>query len=40
MPTKRFDRRLIDFLTRPEVDALLNAPDKSTRNGRRDHSSC
>jgi site-specific recombinase XerD len=38
MPTKRFDRRLIDFLTRPEVDALLNAPDKSTRNGRRDHT--
>ena len=38
MPTKRFDRKLIDFLTRPEVDALLNAPDKSTRNGRRDHT--
>ena len=38
MPTKRFDRKLIDFMTRPEVDALLNAPDKSTRNGRRDHT--
>ena len=38
MPAKRFDRRLIDFLTRPEADALLNAPDKSTRNGRRDHT--
>ena len=38
MPTKRFVRKLIDFLTRPEVDALLNAPDKSTRNGRRDHT--
>ena len=38
MPTKRFDRKLIDFLTRPEVDALLNAPDKRTRNGRRDHT--
>ena len=38
MPTKRFDRKLIDFLTRPEVDTLLNAPDKSTRNGRRDHT--
>jgi site-specific recombinase XerD len=38
MPTKRFDRKLIDFLTRPEVDALLDAPDKSTWNGRRDHA--
>ena len=38
MPTKRFDRKLIDFQTRPEVDTLLNAPDKSTRNGRRDHT--
>jgi site-specific recombinase XerD len=38
MPAKRFDRKLIDFMTRPEVDALLNAPDKSTRNGRRDHA--
>jgi site-specific recombinase XerD len=38
MPTKRFDRKLIDFLTRPEVDALLDAPDKSTWSGRRDHA--
>ncbi len=38
MPAKRFDRKLIDFMTRPEVDALLNAPDKSTWNGRRDHA--
>ena len=38
MPAKRFDRKLIDFLTRPEVDALLNAPDKSTWIGRRDHA--
>jgi site-specific recombinase XerD len=37
MPAKRFDRKLIDFLTRPEVDALLEAPDKSTWSGRRDH---
>lgn len=27
MPTKRFDRRLIDFMTRPEADALLKSPD-------------
>jgi site-specific recombinase XerD len=38
MPTKRFDRKLIDFLTRPEVNALLKAPDKYTRNDRRDHT--
>jgi site-specific recombinase XerD len=38
MPAKRFDRKLIDFLTRPEVDALLDAPDKSTWAGRRDHA--
>jgi site-specific recombinase XerD len=38
MPTKRFDRKLIDFLTRPEADALLAAPDKTTWIGRRDHA--
>ncbi len=38
MPAKRFDRKLIDFLTRPEVDALLAAPDKATWAGRRDHA--
>ncbi|PRD40745.1 integrase [Phyllobacterium phragmitis] len=38
MPAKRFDRKLIDFLTRPEVDALLAAPDKGTWTGRRDHA--
>lgn len=38
MPAKRYDRKLIDFLTRSEVDALLNAPDKDTWGGRRDHA--
>ncbi len=38
MPAKRFERKLVDFLTRPEVDALLGAPDKSTWGGRRDHA--
>ncbi len=38
MPAKRHDRRLIDFLTRPEADALLGAPDRATRIGRRDHA--
>src|SRR5215469_7688964 len=38
MPAKRFDRKLIDFMTRPEVDTLLNAPNKNTWNDRRDHA--
>jgi site-specific recombinase XerD len=37
MPNKRFERRPIDFLTRPEIDALLAAPDRSTWSGHRDH---
>jgi integrase/recombinase XerD len=36
IPTKRFERRLIDFLTKPEIEALLVAPDQSTWSGRRD----
>jgi site-specific recombinase XerD len=36
IPTKRFERKLIDFLTKPEIDALLAAPDQSTWSGRRD----
>ena len=38
IPSKRFNRTLVRFLTRPEVDALLAAPDKSTWIGRRDHA--
>jgi site-specific recombinase XerD len=38
IPGKRFTRPLIAFLTRPEVDALLAAPDRSTWFGRRDHA--
>ena len=38
MPNKRFERRPIDFLVRPEIDALLGAPDRSTWAGRRDHA--
>jgi site-specific recombinase XerD len=37
IPTKRHDRPLIAFLTPPEIDALLAAPDRSTWGGRRDH---
>jgi len=38
MPSKRYARRLITFLTRPEIDALLAAPDQRTWGGRRDHA--
>jgi site-specific recombinase XerD len=38
MPRKRYTRRLINFLTREEVVALLGAPDKRTWTGRRDHA--
>ena len=38
IPTKRFNRTLVPFLTRPEVDALLAAPDQRTWSGRRDHA--
>jgi len=38
MPTTRQDRALIDFLTYPEIQALLTAPDNTTRTGRRDQA--
>ncbi|MBA3746206.1 MAG: site-specific integrase, partial [Solirubrobacterales bacterium] len=38
IPTKRFDRALISYLTEPEIAALLAAPDRSTWIGRRDHA--
>ena len=38
IPSKRFTRALVAFLTRPEVDALLGAPDRGTWFGRRDHA--
>lgn len=38
IPAKRFTRTLVPFLSRPEVDALLAAPDRQTRSGRRDHA--
>src|SRR5262249_54834521 len=37
IPTKRFTRALVSFLSRQEVDALLAAPDR-TWSGRRDHA--
>ena len=38
IPSKRFTRTLVPFLTRAEVDGLLAAPDQSTWSGRRDHA--
>jgi integrase/recombinase XerD len=36
MPMKRFERRLVGYLTREEIEALLNAPDGAAWCGRRD----
>lgn len=36
IPTKRFDRPLIGFLSRQETEAILAAPDAWTWSGRRD----
>lgn len=38
IPAKRGERTLVDFLVPAEVDALLAAPDRSRRIGRRDHA--
>jgi site-specific recombinase XerD len=38
IPSKRFTRTVVPFLTRAEVDALLAAPDQRTWSGRRDHA--
>lgn len=38
MPSKRFDRPLVPFLTRPETEVLLAAPDRSNWIGRRDRA--
>jgi integrase/recombinase XerD len=38
MPQQRFDRDLVGFLNRPEIEALLAAPDKTKWLGRRDHA--
>jgi site-specific recombinase XerD len=38
IPSKRFTRALVHYLTRPEVDALLAAPNRHSWSGRRDHA--
>ena len=38
IPPKRFDKRIVTFLTAAEVDALLAAPDQTRWEGRRDRA--
>ncbi len=38
IPSKRYERRLIEYLGKEEIDALVAAPDKTTWRGRRDHA--
>jgi integrase/recombinase XerD len=38
IPRKREDNKLIGYLTRAEIEALLAAPDRSHWLGRRDHA--
>ena len=38
IPSKRCTHQQVGYLTRPEVDALLAAPDRSSWSGRRDHA--
>jgi integrase/recombinase XerD len=38
VPMKRFDRPMLGFLTRQEMQAILDAPDTGTWAGQRDHA--
>lgn len=38
MPSKRYDKKPVDFLTREEMEALLAAPNRETWVGRRDQT--
>ena len=38
IPRKRHTRPLIDFLIRPEIEALLSTPNRQTSIGQRDHA--
>ncbi|MDT0264478.1 tyrosine-type recombinase/integrase [Jatrophihabitans lederbergiae] len=38
IPPKRLDRAIVSYLTRPECDALIAAPDRTSWLGRRDHA--
>ena len=36
IPMKRFERRLVGFLSREHIEAIIAAPDSNTSSGRRD----
>jgi site-specific recombinase XerD len=38
MPSKRYEKRTIDYLVRAEIEAVIGAADLSTRTGRRDRT--
>lgn len=38
IPTRRYERNIVTYLTEPEADALIAAPDRATWAGRRDHA--
>lgn len=38
IPQKRFDRGIVEFLSKAEVEAILSVPDRNTWLGRRDHA--
>src|SRR4051794_13582851 len=38
IPNQRLPRALVGFLTRPEIEALVGAPDRKQWLGRRDHA--
>jgi integrase/recombinase XerD len=38
IPTKRYDKTLVTYLTEPEAEAILAACDTTTWTGRRDHA--
>ena len=38
IPAKRCGRTIVTFLTEPEIDAMLSAPDRATWTGRRDYT--
>jgi site-specific recombinase XerD len=38
MPSKRHEKRTIDYLTRTEIEAVIAAPDLTTWHGRRDRA--
>ena len=38
IPPKRFDKRIVTFLTPTEIDALIAAPDRTRWEGRRDRA--